>query len=209
MTHDSPALSRLIEAADSLLGRGGRNAADPLPPSTSDGLERALRAALAAPDLLPPGVESRPPEGFAAYKLHGGDSFALVCTVTAPGVSLPIHDHGCWGLVGVYRGVEEEVTYVPRDDTPRGDAPPGGVDGGAGLVEVARRVHEPGDVMVIEPPPRDVHLVASRGAVPSVCIHLLGHDVVAEGFNVFSRPDQAPQPTGPLRYQPVPVTTRG
>ena len=42
-------------------------------------------------------------------------SLALFSLVVPPGAMTPVHDHLAWGLVGVYRGVQDEEFYRPGD----------------------------------------------------------------------------------------------
>jgi predicted metal-dependent enzyme (double-stranded beta helix superfamily) len=73
-----------------------------------------------------------------------------------------VHDHLAWGLVGLYRGTQDEEIYA------RGDA------GGLELVE--RRPLSPGDFYVLIPPRDDIHRVRTTSPETSVSIHLLTND---------------------------------
>jgi predicted metal-dependent enzyme (double-stranded beta helix superfamily) len=72
-----------------------------------------------------------------------------------------VHDHLAWGLVGLYRGTQDEEVYAHRD-------------GGLELVE--RRALAPGDFYVLIPPRDDIHRVRTTSAETSVSIHLLTND---------------------------------
>jgi predicted metal-dependent enzyme (double-stranded beta helix superfamily) len=66
----------------------------------------------------------------------------------------PIHNHGSWGVVGVYRGRDRYQVWRRLD---------AGDQAGAARVElVEERTMGPGDVAVLPPPPQDVH--AQQGA---------------------------------------------
>jgi len=88
-------------------------------------------------------------------------SLCLFSLVVPPGSRTPIHDHGAWGLVGLYRGNQDEELYRP-------------VDGGLALTR--RRPLEPGDWYALVPPDTDVHRVTTTSAETSVSIHLLAND---------------------------------
>jgi predicted metal-dependent enzyme (double-stranded beta helix superfamily) len=88
-------------------------------------------------------------------------SLALFSLVVPPGAMTPVHDHLAWGLVGVYRGNQDEEFYSPR---------PGGLE------QLRRRPLEPGDFYALLPPRDDVHRVRTTSAETSVSIHLLAND---------------------------------
>jgi predicted metal-dependent enzyme (double-stranded beta helix superfamily) len=88
-------------------------------------------------------------------------SLCLFSLVVPPGSHTPIHDHLVWGLVGLYRGGQDEEFYAP----------------GEGTIECTRRRPlAPGDHYVLMPPQGDVHRVRTTSAETSVSIHLLAGD---------------------------------
>ena len=89
-------------------------------------------------------------------------SLALFSLVVPPGAMTPVHDHLAWGLVGVYRGNQDEELYRPLD--------------GRGLELVRRRPLDPGDFYTLLPPRDDVHRVRTTSDHTSVSIHLLAND---------------------------------
>lgn len=88
-------------------------------------------------------------------------SLCLFSLVVPPGQETPIHDHLAWGIIGLYRGNQDEEIYAPRV---------GGID------VVRQRPLEPGDHYVLLPPHDDVHRVRTTSDVTSVSIHLLAND---------------------------------
>ncbi len=88
-------------------------------------------------------------------------SLALFSLVVPPGAMTPVHDHLAWGLVGVYRGVQDEEFYRPGDRR---------------LTLVRRRPVHPGDFYTLLPPRDDVHRVRTTSTETSVSIHLLAND---------------------------------
>ncbi|HTP19944.1 MAG TPA: cysteine dioxygenase family protein [Solirubrobacteraceae bacterium] len=88
-------------------------------------------------------------------------SLSLFSLVVPPGAMTPVHDHLAWGLVGVYRGVQDEEFYRP---------------GNGKLELVRRRPVNPGDYYALLPPRDDVHRVRTTSAETSVSIHLLAND---------------------------------
>ncbi len=183
-------LARLVDRASGVLvGRDGL-----MGPTASALLSPVLADALAEPELLPEAVLGhRPPSGFGKHLLFSGPRFTLFSTITAPGQSLAVHDHGSSGVVGVYRGIEEEIRYEPTSESPGSTASPL-------LTEIGRSVHYPGEVMAVRPPPADIHAVGNPGTEWSLCVHLFAVDPLAQGFNLYLPPQWAPQATGPLTY---------
>jgi predicted metal-dependent enzyme (double-stranded beta helix superfamily) len=91
----------------------------------------------------------------------GDGSLSLFSLVVPSGSETPIHDHLAWGLVGLYRGTQDEEIYARRN-------------GALELVE--RRAFKPGDFYVLIPPRDDIHRVRTTSAETSVSIHLLTND---------------------------------
>ena len=88
-------------------------------------------------------------------------SLSLFSLVVPAGSETPVHDHLAWGLVGLYRGTQDEEIYARRDDV---------------LELVQRRSLVPGDFYVLLPPRDDIHRVRTTSAETSVSIHLLTND---------------------------------
>jgi predicted metal-dependent enzyme (double-stranded beta helix superfamily) len=88
-------------------------------------------------------------------------SLSLFTLVVPPGAMTPVHDHLAWGLVGIYRGNQDEEFYLP----------------GPGRLELKRRRPlQPGDFYTLLPPRDDIHRVRTTSAETSVSIHLLAND---------------------------------
>ena len=110
-----------------------------------------------------PAAESGMGGGIGQWLLYrsGDGSLSLFSLVVPPDAQTPIHDHLAWGLVGLYRGTQDEEIYAQRD-------------GALELVE--RRPLVPGDFYVLIPPRNDIHRVRTTSAETSVSIHLLTND---------------------------------
>jgi len=89
-------------------------------------------------------------------------SLCLFSLVVPPGSRTPVHDHLAWGLVGLYRGTQDEEIYLR------------GADGALELKE--RRALATGDFYVLIPPRDDIHRVRTTSPETSVSIHLLTND---------------------------------
>ena len=94
------------------------------------------------------------------YRTDDG-SLSLFSLVVPPASETPIHDHLAWGLVGLYRGRQDEEIYAQRN----------------GALELTqRRALAPGDFYALIPPRDDIHRVRTTSAETSVSIHLLTND---------------------------------
>jgi len=147
-------------------------------PDTAARVE-ALRPAFAAlletdgwlPDACAqPDTTSRMGGGIGQYALYRAEdaSLCLFSLVVPAGAATPVHDHLAWGLVGVYRGRQDEVVYRRLDD---------GRDPSRARLEVARQQQlGPGECYTLLPPADDIHYVRTISETASVSIHLLAND---------------------------------
>jgi 3-mercaptopropionate dioxygenase len=143
--------------------------------SRADGPEHACRLIeplfvdlLARRDWLPERYQQPAPEsgmggGIGQWLLFraADRSLSLFSLVVPSGSMTPVHDHLAWGLVGLYRGNQDEEFYRPTQ---------------SGLETLRRRPLEPGDYYALLPPQNDVHRVRTTSDVTSVSIHLLAND---------------------------------
>jgi predicted metal-dependent enzyme (double-stranded beta helix superfamily) len=106
-------------------------------------------------------------------------SLCLFSLVVPPGSKTPIHDHLAWGLVGLYRGNQDEEFYAPRED---------------GIDLARRRPLQPGDYYALLPPVDDVHCVRTTSDETSVSIHLLANDTGCTDRHTFDPETGAARP---------------
>jgi predicted metal-dependent enzyme (double-stranded beta helix superfamily) len=104
---------------------------------------------------------------YALYRAHDG-SLCLFSLVVPAKSRTPVHDHLAWGLVGIYRGRQDETVYRRVDD--------GRVDGRAALEVARRQILNPGEFYALLPPDGDIHDVETVSDAPSISIHLLAND---------------------------------
>jgi 3-mercaptopropionate dioxygenase len=138
------------------------------PGEACDAIKPSFAELLADPDWLPaeyrePAEESGMGGGIGQWLLYraADGSLSFFSLVVPSGSETPIHDHLAWGLVGLYRGTQDEEIYAPGD----------------GLLElVERRSLGAGDFYVLIPPRDDIHRVRTTSAETSVSIHLLTND---------------------------------
>ena len=117
-----------------------------------------------------PDETSRMGQGIGQYALYRAEdgSLCLFSLVVPAGAATPVHDHLAWGLVGVYRGIQDEIVYRRLDD---------GRDPARADLEVAKRqTLERGEFYPLLPPLDDIHYVKTTSDTPSISIHLLAND---------------------------------
>ena len=138
------------------------------PEEACDALRPRFAELLADPDWLPAEYRADAPDsgmggGIGQWLLYraADQSLSLFSLVVPPGSETPIHDHLAWGLVGLYRGEQDEEIYARRN-------------GALELVESRSLV--PGDFYALIPPRDDIHRVRTTSPDTSVSIHLLTND---------------------------------
>ena len=138
------------------------------PAEACDRIRPRFAELLADPDWLPDDFATPNPEsgmgGAIGQWLLGrasDGSLTLFSLVVPPGSATPVHDHLAWGLVGLYRGTQDEEIFARRGET---------------LELTERRALVPGDFYALFPPHDDIHRVRTTSAETSVSIHLLTND---------------------------------
>ena len=140
-----------------------------------DALRPAFAALLASDGWLPdacatPDDASRMGGGIGQYALYRAEdgSLCLFSLVVPAGRATPVHDHLAWGLVGIYRGRQDETVYRRLDD---------GADPARAQLEISKRQQlGPGEFYTLLPPTDDIHYVRTISDAPSISIHLLAND---------------------------------
>ena len=140
-----------------------------------EALRPAFARLLAADGWLPdacsrPDDTSRMGGGIGQYALYRAEdgSLCLFSLVVPVGASTPVHDHLAWGLVGIYRGRQDETVYRRLDD---------GRDPAHARLEIAKRQElGRGELYTLLPPADDIHYVRTISDTASVSIHLLAND---------------------------------
>jgi 3-mercaptopropionate dioxygenase len=138
------------------------------PPQACDAIRPRFAGLLADSEWLPDEYQQPAPEsgmggGIGQWLLYraGDGSLSLFSLVVPARSETPVHDHLAWGLVGLYRGTQDEEIFARRDGT---------------LELVEQRALRPGDFYALLPPRDDIHRVRTTSAETSVSIHLLTND---------------------------------
>ena len=127
-----------------------------------------LRSLLQEGDVLDPRYTRPKPDKPVGYPVwvEPDGSFCVAAVVWNVGQVTPVHDHGTWGVIGIYQGVEHEVTYKPAIVT------------GARLYkQTGERDITEREVIVCCTSDRDIHRVSCGSNVPCVGIHVYGADI--------------------------------
>ncbi|MDZ7959230.1 MAG: hypothetical protein RMY34_15340 [Aulosira sp. DedQUE10] len=96
-------------------------------------------------------------------------SLTIFSLVIPPNSITPVHDHLSWGLVGLYKGRQEETVYRRLDN--------GDVEGRAQLQSLGVYKVKTGNIYHLLPPDGDIHSVkATTVFTPSISIHVMGND---------------------------------
>jgi 3-mercaptopropionate dioxygenase len=114
---------------------------------------------------------AEPRGGSVQYLLHKhpADAFSIVSVVFNTDYATTVHDHGTWGLVGVWRGAEREERFKRTDDRSRADY--------AALRPSGEAVNLPGAVTHLLPPDEEIHRITNQAPYPSCSIHVYGGDL--------------------------------
>jgi predicted metal-dependent enzyme (double-stranded beta helix superfamily) len=137
-----------------------------------------LREALATPrDWIDPAYQRLGEGEYALYPVYraGDGCCAMLVVVLRPGTPLPVHNHGSWAVIGVYKGREHETWFRRVDD--------GSVPGRAQLEVDQTFVNEPGSASVV--PDGRIHTVEALDGRQAVSIHIYGTDIVTQQRSEF------------------------
>jgi len=135
------------------------------------------------------------PDHYALNAIHiapSGD-LSLFALVWLPGQWTPVHDHGCWGVVGLVQGVLEERNYMSASGHITGDS-------GIRLKRGGVILLNPGSVSSFVPNPDHIHMTGvPEERETCVSLHLYGrnmnsfhiYDVAAGTRRIVDVPHQA------------------
>jgi predicted metal-dependent enzyme (double-stranded beta helix superfamily) len=159
---DTPVVREFVTGVQAAIATAGS------PEAACEAIRPTFARLLDDPDWLPQQYRDPVPEsgmggGIGQWLLYRSEdgSLSLFALVVPPAAETPVHDHLAWGLVGLYRGTQDEEIFAIAD----------------GELELSeRRPLVPGDFYALIPPHDDIHRVRTTSAETSVSIHLLTND---------------------------------
>jgi 3-mercaptopropionate dioxygenase len=162
-------LRRLTASLDALVARNDE------PNVVAARVGMLLRPALVDPALLEARHCEPAADRYRAHLLHvhPAGRYSIVALVWKPGQATPIHDHRCWCVVGVWRGLERETNYELHAER-----------ASHYLVPTRSALAAPGDVSVLVPPDEDIHRVENGGSAVAISLHVYGGDIGVHGSSI-------------------------
>ncbi|HYM91440.1 MAG TPA: hypothetical protein VEW91_07400, partial [bacterium] len=135
-----------------------------------------LRSLLQEPHVLNPRYTRPKPDNYVLYPVwvEPGGSFSIAAAVWNVGQVTPVHDHGTWGVIGIYQGIEREIRYKPAV-----------VGGERRFKETEERDIGERQVIVCCTSDQDIHRVSCGSNRPCVGIHVYGADIGAIQRHVY------------------------
>ncbi len=117
------------------------------------------------------------PDYYTRHLLHRdpNNRFVVLALVWMPGQVTPIHDHSCWGIMGLLQNSLEEVCYDRLDD---GNRPEFAEIEQSRVTDVGR-----GGVAYLLPPYEEIHRIGNTSNQPTISLHVYGRDL--DEVNVF------------------------
>lgn len=130
------------------------------------------------------------PEYYTRHLLHRDpkNRFVVLSLVWMPGQMTPIHDHACWGVMGLIQNSLEEICYDRLDDGSRPDF--------AELEQSRGTDVGQGGVAYLLPPYEEIHRIGNTSSKPTISLHVYGRDL--DEINVF---DQVTGKVSPMRIK--------
>ena len=113
--------------------------------------------------------------------------FVVMSGVWLPGHGTPIHDHGTWGVMGVFSGELKVTNYLRLDDRKK--------EGHAELRESTGMWAGAGSVTYVLPPNEEIHKVENIGDQKTVTLHVYGRDIIE--CNMYDMEKKTIGPYGP------------
>jgi predicted metal-dependent enzyme (double-stranded beta helix superfamily) len=130
------------------------------------------------------------PDYYTRHLLHRDphNRFVVLALVWQPGQMTPIHDHSCWGVMGLIENSLEEICYDRLDDGKRADF--------AELEQSRGTDVGQGGVAYLLPPYEEIHRIGNTSHKPTISLHVYGRDL--DEVNVF---DQVTGKVSPMRIK--------
>jgi len=116
-------------------------------------------------------------DSYTRHLLHKdpNNRFIVLSLVWQPGQMTPIHDHSCWGVMGIVQNQLEEIAYERLDDGSRPSY--------CELEETRGTDVGTGGVAYLLPPHDEIHRIGNVSDKPTISLHVYGRDL--DEVNVF------------------------
>ena len=165
-------------------------AKNPAPPVIVREVSAATTRLIADDRWLEPRYRRGSPDCYTRHLLHRDpqNRFVVLVLVWMPGQMTPIHDHSCWGVMGIVENTLDEVTFDRLDDGKRPDF--------AELQQTRVTAVGEGTVAHLLPPYEEIHRIGNTSDRPTISLHVYGRDL--DEVNVF---DQATGKVGRMRIK--------
>jgi predicted metal-dependent enzyme (double-stranded beta helix superfamily) len=165
----------LVRGIERVLARNQTNQ------SILTGVAGQLRKLVSKKGAIDPSLIRTDPNRYTRTRLYRDPAgrFVVLLLAWSPHQASPIHDHECWGAVGVAQGVLAETSYVKLEQ--------------GGLVPRGRKLSRRGDVSTVSPPDRDIHRMENPSDAVTLTVHVYGRDMTSanvydEKTGTISRP---------------------
>jgi 3-mercaptopropionate dioxygenase len=158
----TPPMKRFIDEVRTIVREDGGEPV--VTAKVADGLQSLLRER----NVLDPRYTRPKSDNYVLYPVwvEPDGSFCVATAVWDVGQVTPVHDHGTWGVIGIYQGVEHEVRFKPE------------VMSGEVRVRQAEERNIPErQVIVCCTSDHDIHRVSCGSGIPCVGIHVYGADI--------------------------------
>ncbi len=161
----SKAMQHFIEALEKIVTQGGTEV------EVTAKVADLLEPILGEPDLLTPEQMVMKDRGYAMHPVHvaADDSFSIAAMILDTGQITPIHDHGTWGVIGIYKGAEHEERFLREENVP--------LDQSASVQILPSNDVTAGHVHICCTSDKDIHRVSCRTDEPCVGIHVYGANI--------------------------------
>ena len=136
-----------------------------------EGTRALMQPLVATAGLLGTALERRSDRGYSRNLLYHDphDRFVVLALFWEPGHKTPVHDHGTWGAMGIYKNALEVVNYRRIDDRRR--------PGFARLEEAQTLREDVGSVSWVLPPEEEIHHIHNPTSRTALSLHVYGRDI--------------------------------
>ena len=98
--------------------------------------------------------------------------YTITSVVFPQGYCTPVHNHDTWGMIGIWRGEEQEERFKRTDDGTR--------SGHVELRPAGTMTNTPGSICHLIPPDEEIHRIRTVSPGPSCSVHVYGGDILGK-----------------------------